>query len=148
MTSCVSGVVPRTVDVDGIPMSALVAEAPRPRAVVVALHGGAGIAAPGPRYEATVVDTWAARDFPELAAQVPVPVHFTLGDQERVWRSGPAALAELAALFGAAPRVAVHEQAGGGHNLSLGLTAMAYHLTVLSFVEECVVGAARRPHER
>ena len=29
------------VDVDGVPMSARVAEAPEPRAVVVALHGGA-----------------------------------------------------------------------------------------------------------
>jgi len=33
--------VPRTVDIGGIPMSALVSEVPRPRAVVVALHGGA-----------------------------------------------------------------------------------------------------------
>ncbi|HKT03719.1 MAG TPA: alpha/beta fold hydrolase [Rugosimonospora sp.] len=107
------------------------------------LVGGARIAAPGPAYEAAVVERWAAYDFPELAAKVTVPVHFTLGDHERVWRSGPAALAELAALFGAAPRVAVHEQARGGHNLSLGLTALAYHLTVLSFVEECVVDAAR-----
>lgn len=32
---------PRVVMVDGVPMSALVAEAPDPRAVVVALHGGA-----------------------------------------------------------------------------------------------------------
>ncbi|MFE6862154.1 alpha/beta hydrolase [Nocardia sp. NPDC057668] len=34
-------VIARTVDVDGIPMSALVAEAPEPRAVLVAVHGGA-----------------------------------------------------------------------------------------------------------
>ncbi len=32
---------PRVVMVDGVPMSALVAEAPEPRGVVVALHGGA-----------------------------------------------------------------------------------------------------------
>lgn len=32
---------PRVVLADGVPMSALVAEAPEPRAVVVALHGGA-----------------------------------------------------------------------------------------------------------
>lgn len=36
-----SPVVSRVADVDGIPMSALVAEVPRPRAVIVALHGGA-----------------------------------------------------------------------------------------------------------
>lgn len=31
---------PRVVIVDGVPMSALVAEAPDPRAVIVAIHGG------------------------------------------------------------------------------------------------------------
>lgn len=33
----------------------------------------------------------------------------------------------------------VDEQTGGGHNLSIGLTSMTYHLKVLSFVEECVL---------
>jgi hypothetical protein len=42
-------------------------------------------------------------------------------------------------MFTAAPRVEVCEQAGAGRNLSLGLTATAYHLKVLSFVEECAV---------
>ena len=32
--------VPRIADVDGIPMSALVSEAPYPRATVIAIHGG------------------------------------------------------------------------------------------------------------
>ncbi|OBG89143.1 thioesterase [Mycobacterium sp. NS-7484] len=36
---------PRVVMVDGVPMSALVAESPDPRAVVVALHGGATMSA-------------------------------------------------------------------------------------------------------
>src|SRR6185369_5785919 len=47
---------------------------------------------------------------PELAAQVQIPVRFSLGAHERVWEDGPAALAEVAALFTAAPLVAVHEQ--------------------------------------
>jgi pimeloyl-ACP methyl ester carboxylesterase len=102
------------------------------------LVGGGPISAPGPAYEAGVVDRWATHDFPELAAKVRAPVHFTLGEHEKVWRSGPAALAEIAALFCAAPRVVAHEQAGGGHNLSVGLTAMAYHLTVMAFFEECL----------
>jgi pimeloyl-ACP methyl ester carboxylesterase len=111
------------------------------------LVGGSQIAAPGPPYEAAVVERWAAFDFPELAAQVRVPVQFSLGEHEPVWRSGPAALAGIATMFARAPRVAVHEQAGAGHNLSLGLTATAYHLKVLSFVEECVVDAAVRQDE-
>lgn len=56
-----------------------------------------------------------------------------------MWNSGPSALADIASLFTASPRVAVDEQAGGGHNLSIGLTSLAYHLKVLSFVEECVL---------
>jgi pimeloyl-ACP methyl ester carboxylesterase len=107
--------------------------------------GGASIGSRGPAYEAGVVDRWAPHDFPELAARVRIPVHFSLGEHEMVWQTGHSALAEIAAMFSAAPRVAVDEQADGGHNLSLGLTAMAYHLKVLSFVEECVVDAAHRP---
>ncbi|MET0900460.1 MAG: alpha/beta fold hydrolase [Mycobacterium sp.] len=91
-----------------------------------------------PGYEGSLVQTW-LDDFPTLAAQVRVPVRFTLGEHERVWENGPAALAEIAALFTAAPRVTVHEQAGAGHNLSLGYAATAYHLSALSFIEECVL---------
>jgi hypothetical protein len=66
-------------------------------------------------------------------------VHYTLGDHERVWRGGPAGLASIAGLFTASPRVVTDEQASAGHNLSLGLSAIAYHLKVLSFAEECIV---------
>ena len=48
------------------------------------------------------------------------------------------AMSELAALFTASPRVVAEEQAGTGHNLSLGHTAQAYHQRVLGFVEECL----------
>ena len=114
--------------------------------------GGASIASRGPAYELGVVDRWAPIDFPRLAAQVRIPVHFSLGEHELVWQSGPAALDDIAAMFTAAPRVVVGEQRGAGHNLSLGLTATAYHLKVLSFVEECVVdrenaGSARATAE-
>lgn len=93
-----------------------------------------GPVAPG--YESALVSHW-RQDFPTLAAQVNVPVRVTLAEHERVWETGPAALAEVGALFTAAPRVVLHEQAGAGHNLSLGHTATAYHLSALSFVEEC-----------
>jgi pimeloyl-ACP methyl ester carboxylesterase len=102
--------------------------------------GGASIASATPAYERTAVERWASVDFPALAARVRVPVHFSLGDHEPVWRSGASALAEVAAMFTASPRVVVNEQADSGHNLSLGHSAMAYHLTVLSFVEECLLG--------
>lgn len=101
--------------------------------------GGDAISSGGAHYESTVVKDWPKHEFPALAAQVRVPVRFTLGDHEVVWQSGPAALADIAAMFICSPRVVVNEQPDGGHNLSLGISAAAYHLKVLSFVEECVV---------
>jgi hypothetical protein len=74
---------------------------------------------------------------------VAVPVHYALGEHERVWRNDADAVGAVAAMFARAPRVVVDEQADGGHNLSVGRTAAAYHLKVLSFAEECAV---RREH--
>lgn len=102
--------------------------------------GGITKAATGAPYEAAMVTTWPRHDFPALAAQVRVPVRFSVAEHEKVWQSDPAALAEIAAMFSAAPRFITNEQRGAGHNLSLGHTAAAYHLKVLSFAEECVVG--------
>jgi pimeloyl-ACP methyl ester carboxylesterase len=96
------------------------------------------IHSPVPGYEGDEVHSW-PRDFPALAARVRIPVRYSLGDHEAVWRAGAEALADVAALFTASPRVVTEEQAGSGHNLSLGLSAMAYHLKVLSFAEECVL---------
>ncbi|GAB2960678.1 alpha/beta hydrolase [Streptomyces pseudoechinosporeus] len=94
-----------------------------------------GAASPAYEYEAR---GW-VREFPELAARVRIPVQFSLGDHELVWRPGPPGLAEIAGLFTASPRVRRNEQPDSGHNLSLGYAARAYHLRVLSFAEECVV---------
>src|SRR5262249_62022404 len=64
----------RVVDADGIPMSARLAEVPHPRAVVVALHGGAVTSAyfdaPGqPRH--SLLRTGAALGFTVLALDRP-----------------------------------------------------------------------------
>ncbi len=101
--------------------------------------GGITKSVTGAPYEAAMVATWPRADFPVLAAQVRVPVQFSVAEHEKVWQSDPAALAEIAALFSAAPRFVTNQQFGAGHNLSLGHTAAAYHLKVLSFAEECVV---------
>jgi len=89
-----------------------------------------------PGYEGSLVDNW-RRDLPELAARVRIPVRYTLGEHERVWSTGTTAMAEIATLFTEAPVVLTYEQAGGGHNLSLGYIAPRYHRSVLNFVEEC-----------
>ena len=93
----------------------------------------------GALYEAAMVKDWPRQDFPALAAQAGVPVEFSVAEHERVWRSDPGELAKIAAMFTASPRFVINEQIGAGHNLSLSVNAAAYHMKVLSFVEECVV---------
>jgi pimeloyl-ACP methyl ester carboxylesterase len=107
--------------------------------------GGAHFVSGSPVYEADVVHEWAPRAFPLYAAKVGIPVRYTLGEHDRVWRTDPEAMADVAALFTAAPRVVTHLQADSGHNLSVGWTALAYHLSALSFVEECVVAREQLP---
>lgn len=107
------------------------------------LLGGAVIGSATPSYESSVVRGWPRGAFPEVASRVRVPVHFTAGEYEHVWRNDPDALSDIASLFTSAPRVEVRIQEDGGHNLSLGYTAPAYHLQVLAFAEECM---ARRRH--
>ncbi|MCG5434242.1 alpha/beta hydrolase [Mycobacterium sp. MYCO198283] len=112
--------------------------------------GGRRIASRGCRWEGPVAAGW-REDLPAMAARLDVPVRFSLGDHERVWENGPAALTAVAALFTASPRAVWHEQHEAGHNLSLGHTATAYHLSLLAFVEECVAAAGLErtaDHER
>ncbi|OBG93452.1 thioesterase [Mycobacterium sp. E136] len=92
----------------------------------------------GAPYESDVTKNWPRRNFPALAARVEVPVQFTVAEHERVWRTDPEALADVAAAFTASPRFVLNEQAGAGHNLSLSFAAAEYHDRVLSFVTECV----------
>ncbi|WP_280381921.1 alpha/beta hydrolase [Nocardia wallacei] len=106
------------------------------------LVGGAIIGAPGPRLEAMAFTDWVDHELPRIAARIRIPVRWSVGEYETVWRNDPAELAETATLFGAAPRVVLNLQPNAGHNTSLGYTAAAYHLKVLSFVEECVVAAS------
>ncbi|HET9874880.1 MAG TPA: alpha/beta fold hydrolase [Mycobacterium sp.] len=103
--------------------------------------GGITNASTGAAYEAAMVTDWPRHDFPALAGQARVPVQFSFAEHEKVWQSDSAAQAEIGAMFTAAPSFAVNEQASAGHNLSLGWTATAYHLSVFSFVEQCVVAS-------
>jgi pimeloyl-ACP methyl ester carboxylesterase len=93
----------------------------------------------GALYEMGMTTSWPGQDFPALAPRVRVPVQFSVAEHERVWRSDSETLAQIGAMFTASPRFVINEQSGTGHNLSLSVNAAAYHSTVLSFVEECVV---------
>jgi pimeloyl-ACP methyl ester carboxylesterase len=93
----------------------------------------------GALYEAEMTKDWPRQDFPALAGEVRVPVQFSVAEHERVWKSDPKALAEITAMFTGSPCFVINEQVRAGHNLSLSVSAAAYHLKVLSFVEDCVV---------
>jgi pimeloyl-ACP methyl ester carboxylesterase len=97
-----------------------------------------GLSAPGVAYEGAVSANWPRRDFAATAAAVRVPVQFSAADHESVWESGPDALAAIAALFTAAPRVELNHMTDSGHNLSVGLSAAEYHRRVLAFAGQCV----------
>lgn len=103
--------------------------------------GGVTNSSSGAAYEAAMVSEWPRRDFPELAAQVRVPVRFSFAEHEKVWCSDAAERAQIAAAFSAVPHWQVNEQADTGHNLSLALSAAAYHRSVLAFVEQCAAAA-------
>jgi pimeloyl-ACP methyl ester carboxylesterase len=98
------------------------------------------LAGPGAAYEAEVTGDWPRGNFPVVAARVTVPVQVSVAEHEAVWESTPESIADIAALFTASPRVVVNEMAASGHNLSVGLTAEAYHQRVLSFLEDCLAG--------
>jgi pimeloyl-ACP methyl ester carboxylesterase len=100
--------------------------------------GGATVYPGAPPYEDMMVSNWARQDFPALAPAVRVPVQFSVAEHEKVWQSDDAALTAIAGLFSGAPRFQINPQPGAGHNISLGHTAAAYHLSVLSFAQECV----------
>lgn len=94
--------------------------------------------ASGASYEVDMTRSWPQQDFPALAARVAVPVQFSVAEHEHVWQSDPQALAQIGAMFSASPRFVLNEQVGTGHNISLSHRAAAYHLKVMSFVEECI----------
>jgi len=117
-----------------------------PHAYPPDVYGGRGIGAGSPSYEGRR-EGW-QDEFERLAGRVTVPVHITLAEYEQVWMNGPQGLADLASMFTGTPRLVLHEQAGAGHNTSVSRTALAYHLHVLAFVEECALGVPALPSER
>ncbi len=91
-----------------------------------------------PAYDGADALDWPA-EFARTGPAVSVPVRISLGDHESWWQSGEAGLSAMSSLFTNSVRTVVDEQVGSGHNTSLGNAALAYHLKVLAFVEECVL---------
>lgn len=100
--------------------------------------GGATVYPGTPPYEDKMVSNWTRQDFPALAPAVRVPVQFSVAEHEKVWQADAPEQAEIESMFSGAPRFQINEQAGAGHNISLGHTAGTYHSTVLAFADACV----------
>ncbi|OBF18814.1 thioesterase [Mycobacterium kubicae] len=97
--------------------------------------------APGaPPYERAMALNWPHQDFPALAPAVRVPVRFTVGEHDQVFRADPTALTEIAEMFTAAPSFTSNLQPDAGHNLSLGHSAADYHRKVCAFADTCATG--------
>jgi pimeloyl-ACP methyl ester carboxylesterase len=98
---------------------------------------GATVYPGAPPYEDMMVSNWARQDFPALAPNVRVPVQFSIAEHEKVWQCDAAAQTEITSMFANATTFRINEQAGAGHNISVGHTASAYHETVFAFVDQC-----------
>ncbi|MFA7554617.1 MAG: alpha/beta fold hydrolase [Spongiibacteraceae bacterium] len=77
--------------------------------------------------------------FADVAANIVVPVQYTLGEYELVTRCDWGALNDTGLLFSASPRVQLHRQVDAGHNISLHYVGRAYHLRVLAFFDEVLI---------
>lgn len=97
-----------------------------------------GVVVDVPRAEMAAALSW-AETFPGLAPRVRVPVRMTFAEHEKWWCHRPNDLADLREYFVHAPRMIIDEQLSAGHNIGLGWTARAYHLSVLDFFEESLL---------
>ncbi|MCE0764840.1 alpha/beta hydrolase [Pseudonocardia kujensis] len=87
-----------------------------------------------------IVDGWPA-EHGKVAAEVVVPVHYTLAEYDGLWVVDEDRLAAFAQAFSSAPWVTARIQRGAGHNLDHHRLSRAFHLGQLAFAAEC---AARR----
>jgi len=63
---------------------------------------------------AEIVNSW-PRQWPAVAAAIGVPVHLRLAEHDRIWETGTAAVARMAAALGRAPHVDAALLRDGGH---------------------------------
>jgi hypothetical protein len=81
-----------------------------------------------------------------MAHRIQVPLRITFGQHDGIWRKDEDELVKLRSLF-AHTSCPIEIEPYGGHNLSLGWAARAYHLKVLSFLETCILPeTAERTH--
>ncbi|MFJ6619895.1 alpha/beta hydrolase [Kitasatospora sp. NPDC091335] len=95
---------------------------------------------PTPPRESAETVHWPAQ-YEALAPNVRVPVRLTFAEHEAWWRLDDPTLTSMTSRLASSPRVTVEHLPAAGHNISLGRTATAYHLRVLTFLEDCLLAA-------
>ncbi|WP_405786648.1 alpha/beta hydrolase [Streptomyces sp. NBC_00029] len=95
---------------------------------------------PTPPRESAETLRWPAQ-YEELAPRVRIPVRLTFAQHEAWWHLDAPTLTAMTSRLTAAPSVTVDHLPASGHNISLGHTAHAYHLRVLTFLEDCLLAA-------
>ncbi|WP_030390280.1 alpha/beta hydrolase [Streptomyces sp. NRRL S-241] len=93
--------------------------------------------APTPPRESAETLRWPGQ-YETLAPHVRIPVRLTFAEHEAWWHLDAPTLTAMTNRLTAAPSVTVDHLAASGHNISLGHTAPAYHLRVLTFLEDCL----------
>ncbi|MFG2991706.1 alpha/beta hydrolase [Streptomyces sp. NPDC048257] len=94
------------------------------------------LAATPPRESAETL-RWPGQ-YEALAPHIRIPVRLTFAQHEAWWHLDAPTLSAMTSRLTAAPTVTVDHLPAAGHNISLGHTAPAYHLRVLTFLEDCL----------
>lgn len=79
---------------------------------------------------------WGDR-FSSVAANIRIPVSFSLGEFDSIWESGPAEMERARGLFSSAPTVEARIQRQAGHCTHLHRIARSYNLRTIAFADEC-----------
>lgn len=96
---------------------------------------------PTPPRESAETVHW-PRQFEALAPHVRIPVRLTFAEHELWWQQDPATLSHMTARLTASPSATTARLPSAGHNIGLGHAAPAYHLAVLTFLEQCLTAVA------
>lgn len=93
---------------------------------------------PTPPRESAETLRWPGQ-YEDLADRVRIPVRLTFAEHEAWWDLDPATLTAMTDRLTSSPHVALEHLPAAGHNISLGHAATAYHLRVLTFLEDCLM---------
>lgn len=77
-------------------------------------------------------------DVGRFGPRIRVPLMFTFGEHDRIFRVDDEHLAALRDIFASSPKVVCEVQEDAAHNVSLAHVGRAHHLRVLAFADECV----------